>query len=598
MGEVTNNVFKGIWLLILSLSRRRKIQLSLILALSVISAIFEIVSVSALIPFMEILGSSGVSVKSSMFGDSLDGLKEFSGNDFALHLTLIFIFLSLASGILRYCLLWAQTRVTHAIGADLSINIYRRTLYQPYVRHIESNSSDVISSISTKVDRLVRESLISVLLVISSILMSFALIAFLFYIEPVVAVSTFGTFGAIYLIIILLSRKYLTRDSEIINKYQNRVFKALQEGLGGIKDVIINRTQEAFVEEYKHADLPLRRAHANIAIIGGAPRFALEALGFVTFAVVAFILRSNETGAGSATSLMALFAISALRVIPLLQQAYTGVSNIIGSRSILFDILYFIQLPMGDPNEDKNIKPIKFDSTIRVDQVSFRFKENGRWILKDLTFDIPHGSRVGIVGSTGSGKSTFLNVLMGLLSPTSGRLLVDSENIDYSTSISWRQKIAYVPQDIFLSDATIAENIALGTPLENIDFERIQQSAKLASIYDDIIKWPDGFKTRVGERGVNLSGGQKQRIGISRALYKNPEVLIFDEATSALDMKTENDVMQSIDSLDKHFTIIMVAHRVDTLRNCNIIIELDKGTCKSIKTNNANLMISKTEGNH
>jgi len=593
MGTVTNNVYKGIWVLILGLTKKRKIQLSLILALSVISAVFEIVSVSALIPFMEILGSSGVSVKSSIFGNSLNEFKKISGRDFALHLTIIFIFLSLASGILRYCLLWAQTRVTHAIGADLSINIYRRSLYQPYVKHIESNSSDIISSISTKVDRLVRESLISVLLVISSILMSFALIAFLFYIEPVVAVSTFGTFGAIYLVIILLSRKYLVRDSSIINKYQNRVIKTLQEGLGGIKDVIINRTQEAFVEEYKQADLPLRRSHANIAIIGGAPRFALEALGFVTFAVVAYMLRSNETGAGSATSLMALFAISALRVIPLLQQAYTGVSNIIGSRSILFDILHFIQLPMENPEEDKHIKPIKFDSKIRVDQVNFKFKEGGRWILKDLTIVIPHGSRVGIVGSTGSGKSTLLNLLMGLLHPTSGKLFVDDENIDFSTSISWRKKIAYVPQDIFLSDATIAENIALGTPMANIDLVRVHESAKMASIYDDIVKWPEGFNTRVGERGVNLSGGQKQRIGISRALYKNPEVLIFDEATSALDMKTETDVMHSIDTLDNHLTIIMVAHRLETLRNCNIIIELDKGSCKSIKTNNDNLRLQK-----
>lgn len=594
METAINNVYKGIWALINGLSKRRKVQLSMILVLSVVSAVFEIVSVSALIPFMEILGTSGVSVRSSMFGNSLDGLKKISGQDFALYLTIIFIFLSLASGILRYCLLWAQTRVTHAIGADISINIYRRSLYQPYVKHIESNSSDIISSISTKVDRLVRESLISVLLVISSLLMSFALIAFLFYIEPVVAISTFGTFGAIYLIIILLSRKYLVRDSAIINQYQNRVFKTLQEGLGGIKDVIINRTQEAFVSEYKQADFPLRRAHANIAIIGGAPRFALEALGFVTFAVVAFMLRSNETSAGSATSLMALFAISALRVIPLLQQAYTGVSNIIGSRSILFDILHFIQLPIGNPDDDKNIKPIAFNSKIQIDQVNFRFKEGGRWILKDLTINIPHGSRVGIVGSTGSGKSTLLNLLMGLLHPTSGKLIVDGENIDYSSSISWRKKIAYVPQDIFLSDATIAENIALGTPLANIDLELVYESAKMASIYDDIIKWPEGFNTRVGERGVNLSGGQKQRIGISRALYKKPEVLIFDEATSALDMKTENEVMNSIDSLDKHLTIIMVAHRLETLRNCNLIIELDKGACKSVKSNIDNLKLTKS----
>lgn len=583
MIENHNNIFNGLVFLFGQLSKRRKIQLCLVLLLSVVSAIFEIVSVSALIPFMEILSAGGPSVKASFFGTLLEKLKHFSGKDFALHLTLIFIFLSLASGILRFCLLWVQTRITHSIGADLSISIYRKTLYQPYLSHIERNSSDVISSISTKVDRLVRESLVSVLLVISSVLMSSALIFFLFYIEPFVALGSFGTFGLIYLAIILASRKYLKRDSTAINHYQNKVFKALQEGLGGVKDVIINRTQEAFVEEYRNADIPLRRAHANIAIIGGAPRFVLEALGFITFAVIAFMLRSNETTAGSTTSLLALFAISALRVIPLLQQAYTGISSIIGSRSILFDINSFLALALHEPNQIKNIQ---FKTSIKLEDVSFRFKEHGRWILKSITVEIPQGSRVGVVGTTGSGKSTFLNILMGLLTPTTGKLTVDNEIIDLESDISWRKKIAYVPQDIFLSDASLTENIALGIPLEQIDQQKVEKATQLASIYNDIIKWSDGFKTRVGERGINLSGGQKQRIGIARALYKQPEVLIFDEATSALDMKTEQEVMKAIESLNSNLTIIMVAHRVDTLQNCDMIIELEKGHCKKIEFKN------------
>lgn len=572
-----NNISSGLVFLFGQLPKRRKIQLCLILLLSVVSAIFEIISVSALIPFMEILSAGGPSVKSSFFGEVLEELKQFSGKDFALHLTLIFVFLSLASGILRFCLLWAQTRITHSIGADLSIIIYRKILYQPYISHIKRNSSEVISSISIKVDRLVRESLVSVLLVFSSVLMSSALISFLFYIEPVVALSSFGTFGIIYLIIILVSRKYLKRDSATINYYQNRVFKALQEGLGGVKDVIINRTQEAFVAEYRIADIPLRRAHANIAIIGGAPRFILEALGFITFAVIAYLLRSNETSTGSTTSLLALFAISALRVIPLLQQAYTGVSSIIGSRSILFDINGFLALTTYEPKKEKKIQ---FKKSIRLEDVSFRFSDNGRWVLKSITVEIPQGSRVGIIGTTGSGKSTCLNILMGLLTPTHGKLMVDNEVIDFESDVSWRKKIAYVPQDIFLSDASLSDNIALGIPTNEVDQEKVERATKLASIYNDIIKWPDGFNTRVGERGVNLSGGQKQRIGIARALYKEPEVLILDEATSALDMKTEEEVMKAIESQKSNLTIIMVAHRIDTLKNCDMIIELEKGICK------------------
>ena len=577
MQDKSKGIIKELFFLIKKLTKRRRIQLASIIILSFFSAIFEIISLAALIPFLEILNEDGSSFNEPIINNFILILKDYSGNDFSYYLTLIFVGITILSGFFRFILLWIQTRVTHLIGADISVMIYSKSLYQPYSSHIKKNSSDIISSISTKVDRLVRDSLVNVLLVISSGLMSVSLICFLFYIEPVVALGSFGSFGFIYLVIILLSKKFLKRDSKAINHYQNLVFKALSEGFGGIKDIIINRSQEVFINKYRSSDIPMRRAHANIAIIGGAPRFALEALGFTTFALIAFILKINGYSGAETTSILALFAISSMKIIPLLQQIYAGISGISGSRFFLYDINDFLSLEIHDP---KNIKKINFNSEIKIENVSFRFSENDEWILKDFSMTIPSGKMVGIIGSTGSGKSTLLNIIMGLLIPNVGNLQIDNELIDENLVLSWRKKIAYVPQEIFLNDSSIYENIALGVDLNKIDHDRVKKVSKSAMIYNDIISWSDGFKTKVGERGVNISGGQKQRIGLARALYRQPELLILDEATSALDYKTEREVMKAVESLSKNLTVIIVAHRLETLKNCDMIIELNNDNVK------------------
>jgi ATP-binding cassette subfamily B protein len=577
MQDKSKGIIKELFFLVKKLSKRRRIQLVLIIVLSFFSAIFEIISLAALIPFLEILNDDSSSFNEPIINNFILMLKDYSGNDFSYYLTLIFVGVTILSGVFRFILLWIQTRVTHLIGADISIMIYSKSIYQPYSSHIKKNSSDIIASISTKVDRLVRDSLVSVLLVISSGLMSVSLICFLFYIEPVVALGSFGSFGFIYLVIILLSKKFLKRNSKAINHYQNLVFKALSEGFGGMKDIVINRSQEFFINKYRSSDIPMRRAHANIAIIGGAPRFALEALGFTTFALIAFILKNNGYSGAETTSILALFAISSMKIIPLLQQIYAGISSISGSRFFLYDINDFLSLEIHDP---KNIKPINFNSEIKIDNVSFRFSENDEWILKDFSTIIPSGKMVGIIGSTGSGKSTLLNIIMGLLTPNVGNLKIDNELIDENLVLSWRKKIAYVPQEIFLNDSSIYENIALGVESNEIDHDRVKKVSKSAMIYNDIISWSDGFKTKVGERGVNISGGQKQRIGLARALYRQPELLILDEATSALDYKTEREVMNAVESLSKNLTVIIVAHRLETLKNCDMVIELKNNYIK------------------
>jgi ATP-binding cassette subfamily B protein len=319
-------------------------------------------------------------------------------------------------------------------------------------------------------------------------------------------------------------------------------------------------------------------------VISAGPRFVIEAIGIVAIAVIAYALSTRPGGVIAAIPIMGALAVGAQRMLPLLQQAYSSWALMMGNRDSLGDALKLLELPEPDEKAAADeVKRIPFDSEIRLENVSFHYQPEGPAVLEQLDLRIPKGARIGFIGETGSGKSTLIDVLIGLLSPSGGRMTVDGRTIDLSNHKAWQKHIAHVPQTIFLSDASIADNIAIGARGE-IDRERVQLAARQARIADTIEAWPDGYKTSVGERGVKLSGGQRQRIGIARALYKQADVIIFDEATSALDSDTERAVMQAIDELGSELTILIVAHRLTTLKGCSQIYELQAGRLKPVGT--------------
>ena len=386
----------------------------------------------------------------------------------------------------------------------------------------------------------------------------------------------------IYLAIILLTRKKLYKDSLIIGKQSNVVVKILQEGLGGIRDVLLDGSQKFYCNIYKEADASLRKAQSNVVIIGASPRYAIESLSMILIAILAYLLGKSDDGLKTALPILGSMALGAQRLLPVLQQAYGSFTAILGAQGSLVDTLSLLDQPLATDNlvEDK----IQLNDCLSINNLSFKYDNDLPYILQNLNFQIKKGSKVGIIGSTGSGKSTLLDLIMGLLLPTNGYISIDGNHLNFESIRAWQNNISHVPQAIFLADSSIMENIAFGVPKEEIDFERIKHAAQKAKIHNDIISWEDGYYTQVGERGVRLSGGQRQRIGIARALYKRANFIVFDEATSALDDKTEKDVMDAIESLDKSLTIIIVAHRLTTLQNCDKIIKIGKGGSVSFLT--------------
>jgi ATP-binding cassette subfamily B protein len=484
-------------------------------------------------------------------------------------------------------LLWATTRLSLIVGADLTMDAYRRSLYQPYAVHISRNTSFVTGGIS-KIPTIVGA--ISYLFtLIGSVAILVAILVALLFANPLIAVVCFGGFGALYAIIILLTRKELQRSSVEVSEKTTILGKSLSESFGGIRDIIIDGSQELYCKIFGEADASSRRAQAKIIIIGGSPRFLMESLSILIILFLAYFLSQRPQGVMGVLPILGAIGLGAQRLLPVLQAAYGSWSAMQGSRASLQDALDLLDQPLPGYAHGDTLDKIPFSKKIFLENVSFKYGENLPNVLRNINLTIPKGARVGVIGKTGEGKSTLLDILMGLLLPTEGVIVIDDVPLDSQNYRQWQRHIAHVPQAIYLADVSVAENIAFGVPRESINMERVMRAAKQAQISDVINALESGYDTLVGERGIKLSGGQRQRIGIARALYKDADVVIFDEATSALDSETETAVMEQINSLDKHLTLIIIAHRKSTLEKCDLVIELGTGGIRQIADSMRNL---------
>jgi ATP-binding cassette, subfamily B, bacterial PglK len=554
-----------------------KIRLVLLVLLMVFSAFAEIVSIGMIIPFLTAITSPEIIFTNLWMQPILNIFSISSNADLAIFLTVGFCIFAIFSAAIRMLTLWFQTRFCYSLGADLSTQLYKNSLYQPYPIHVARNSSEFISTIVNKTFQSTSFAILPILNILSSSLILIAIIITLILIEPVVAISAFTLFGTLYAIVILLTRKKLDRDSESISFEQDEVVKKLQEGFGSIRDILVSNTQEVYLKSYSASFHALQDAWSNVEIIRSTPRFVIEAFGIVAIALLALFFSIESSGLIAALPTLGAMALGAQRMLPILQLIYASASSLRAGFSSLTDILSLLEIPSEEHLVKAPRKIMPFKEKISIENLKFQYSVEGPIILNGINLSITKGEMIGVIGSTGSGKSTFIDILMGLLHPSSGHFMVDDEVITEVNKFGWQSQLAHVPQTIYLIDGSITENIALGVPLEEVDFQLVQESARKAQIHDAIRSWDNQYNTIVGERGVRISGGQRQRIAIARALYKKASIIIFDEATSALDSETENSVMESILSLDKDLTIIIVAHRLSTLKNCTNIIELSDG---------------------
>jgi len=540
----------------------------------VLTSLAEVLSLGVVFPFLGMLLAPEQVADFWAIRTLADYFHITSAKDLQIPLTIMFSLAALFSGGMRLLLMRTQLNFSVIVGVDVSSGIYNRTLHQPYETHSRANSSVVINSITTKVNTIVSNVVIPVLTIISGLVMlSFVFIALLL-IDPIISLFSIIGLATIYTFITLMTRKIIARNSINIARESTKVVKFLQEGIGGIRDILIDGNQRLYYRLYRESDLPLKKAQGQNQFIAGSPRYAIESLSMVFIAIFAYFLINQSTENINVLPVLGTFALAAQRMLPVLQQAYSAYTNLNGSKQSFRDVMDLLDQPLPSPPTRDQGMVLPFNKDIILNQVHFSYKYNNAIILKNINLRIEKGSKVGVVGSTGSGKSTLLDIMMGLLAPTKGQILVDNILISDLNEQSWQKNIAHVPQTIFLTDDTIIANIAFGVSAANVDFERVKKVAKEARLEEVIDTWPDKYLTLVGERGSRLSGGQRQRIGIARALYKDASVIILDEATSALDSETERGIMASINRLNKSITVLIISHRPTTLKFCDQIIEI------------------------
>lgn len=558
------------------INRRRRVQLCLLLILMILASFAEIISIGIVLPFLAILTNPDSIFSYPNAKPILLSFGLTSPDQLLLPLTVAFALAAVVAGTIRLILMWASNHLSYSIGADLSSSVYRRTLYQPYSVQVTRNTSEIVDAITTKTNSSIFLMNMTLNLISSSVLLV-AILLVLVSVDPVIALSSFCVFGLIYAFIIQMTRKRLLINSQIVASESINVIRSLQEGLGGIRDVLIDGSQETYCQIHRDADQLLRKAQGNNSFIASSPRYAVEAIGMVLIAGLAYTLVNQSFGNATAIPVLGLMTLGAQRLMPVLQQVYGSWANIRSSQASLQETLSLLEQPLPDSAHQFPAEPLLFQEQISLKRLSFSYSQQTPCVLQEINLNIPKGGRVGFIGITGSGKSTLLDIVMGLLQPTTGSVEVDGQLITDANNRSWQAHIAHVPQSIYLSDNTIEENIAFGVPKSLIDLNRVKKVSHQAQLSEIIESWPAQYQTLVGERGMRLSGGQRQRIGIARALYKRADVIIFDEATSALDNETEHAVMQAIEELSKDLTLLIIAHRLTTLKNCTQIFELSEG---------------------
>ena len=564
------------------LEKKRKRQFFGLIFLTIITSFAEMISLGAIFPFITVLTNPEQVYEIPFLGEILISNGMEKGDELIIPLATIFALAALIAGLMRLFLLKVSVLISNATGADLSINVFERTLYQPYSTHISRSSSEVISGITQKVNAATNV-LISVVTVITNSFLFLSIMATLIIIDPLIAILSMSTFGIAYLITAAYTSNRLDQNSKTIAEKQTFVVRSLQESLGAIRDVLLDGTQKIYKNLYSKSIRRLMKASGSNRFINQSPRYAMESLGMILISVFIVTIFIRDGGIATALPIIGVLGLGAQRLLPIMQQIYGNWSVVIGSKASLIDVIDLLNQPLPKKKNSKK-ESSKFNEAIVLENICFSYDINSKPILNNLNIRLNKGMKIGLVGETGSGKSTFLDILMGLLTPTSGRIKIDNNPISENNLTKLHSLIAHVPQNIYLADASISENIAFGIDQNKIDIPLVERVADEALVKKFLDDQGSNLGSGVGERGIKLSGGQRQRIGIARSLYKRSGLIIFDEATSSLDEQTETEIMDTIYNLDNELTIVLVAHRISTLKRCDEIYEMKNGSLKLIGT--------------
>jgi len=555
----------------MSAARRR--QFYRLVMLMFVGAFAELATIGSVIPFLSLLANPRAfdSFRWLNTGAAL-GIGPLATGG------LVFAILAVVAGAVRLRLAWTVQNFSYRLGHEIMIEIQRRVLLQPYRFHIEQNTSTLLAAIE-KVEVLVFDVILPSMQALVGAVLAIFIVAALIWVDPFTALVAATVSAAVYVAVSAFARKRLAANSDAIGRSFNERMKIAQESLGSIRDVIIDGTQDAYVELFRRIDLQLCLARANTAFLAAAPRFIIETVGIVIIAAIAIALAQREAGVAAALPILGAIAFGAQRLLPLLQQVYNGWTTASGYFAVVGQTAELLTLPVErDSTREAEVQPLPLRDRISIQDVNFAYPSRDRPALCGISIEIPSGSAVALVGETGSGKSTLADLLMGLLEPDEGRICIDGIPLTGRERRRWQRSIAHVPQSIFLGDTTIARNVSLALGDEPVDLDRVVHATRAAQLHAFVESLPEGYDTLIGERGIRLSGGQRQRLGLARAIYKRTPVLVLDEATSALDEATEAAVIDALDELKREGrTIVIVAHRRSTIARCDIVVRLEDG---------------------
>ena len=573
-------MFRIIKQLFTLLSPKQRKNFYYLQGLVIVSALMEIVGVASIIPFMALVGDISQLQEDSIFGDIFLASGVTSEFKFVLIIGFIVLMMLIIASLTSIFTVWRLTKFSHNTGAELADRLYSHYLTQDWLFHASGNSSNLTKKIATETPRTTQGVIVQLMQMNSKIVLALFVSITIFIYDPKVAISGFLIFSTAYLIIFSLVQKRLINNGKTISEVYQERFTLMNEGFGGIKDILLLGRDSDFIQRFKHSGQRMAYSLSNNAALAQAPRYLIELVAFGSIILlVIYLFISHNGDLGAILPSISVYAIASIKILPAFQQIYSSIADIRAN----FAAFESIHKDLVDSSETLSLKAKKYETIphpkqqILIENVTFKYEAKDKPVLNELYMDIPINSTVGIVGPSGSGKSTLIDILLGLIQPHEGHLKIDNIIIDNKNLRSWQNRIGFVAQSIFLSDRTFAENVAFGISKDQINFDRVKKALEMAHLDDLVDSLENGINTNVGERGVQLSGGQRQRVGIARALYHEADVLIFDEATSSLDGITEQMIMEAINKFSGQKTIILIAHRLKTVKDCDKLFFINNG---------------------